>query len=64
MLTGELIRVRVKKQAIHPSFIKLEERRLERGRQRQEAAAEKQTKQKAKGEEQKEVEEVRRGGGE
>ena len=30
MLTGELIRVRVKKQSIAPSFIKVEERRLER----------------------------------
>ena len=29
MLTGELIRVRVK-QSIYPSFIKLEDRRLER----------------------------------
>jgi predicted nuclease of restriction endonuclease-like RecB superfamily len=30
MLTGELIRVRVRKQSIHPSFIKLEPRRMER----------------------------------
>lgn len=30
MLTGELIRVRVKKQSIYPSFIKLDDRRLER----------------------------------
>ena len=30
MLTGELIRVRVKKQSIYPSFIKIEDRRLKR----------------------------------